>query len=529
MKATHGQPTQQAIQSVIQALNMGQFKHAETEARQLVKKYPKAFVGYNLLGNAFAAQNQTKLAVNAFRKAIEIDSTIPEMHFNIAILLTQIGRIDEAISAYRKTIRLNSQLTDAHYNLGHALQSQGQYAEAVKAYQDAIRQQPGFFEAITNLGVCLQTLGKSEEAESAYRQALTLNQDAKVYFNLGTVLKNQGKLADAIAAYNAALRLNADYAEAHSNIGEALRDQGRYEASVQAYKTALKIDPDLPIANYSLAVYLSDSGNLSEALHYFQRSKYADWQERMLYCLYKTSQFDDFKSGLDALKKARHNSPFLATLAEHYAENFGAKNDYQFCPNPLDFVFHGSIPELKNDSPLLQTLLADIEKADIEEKQQGRLHEGVQSAGNLFTRPEASFQQVGKLVAAAIDRYRQTYQRERCVFVKNFPKKTVVASSWYVKMRRGGHLTSHIHEEGWLSGSLYLALPKQKQQAQEGSIELSTHGDNYPKRHDDFPVKTITPEVGDIVMFPSSVFHRTIPFESDESRICIAFDLKPTT
>jgi hypothetical protein len=33
--------------------------------------------------------------------------------------------------------------------------------------------------------------------------------------------------------------------------------------------------------------------------------------------------------------------------------------------------------------------------------------------------------------------------------------------------------------------------------------------------------------VGDIVFFPSSLFHRTIPFESDEERICIAFDVKP--
>ncbi|MFM8391730.1 MAG: putative 2OG-Fe(II) oxygenase, partial [Methylophilaceae bacterium] len=27
--------------------------------------------------------------------------------------------------------------------------------------------------------------------------------------------------------------------------------------------------------------------------------------------------------------------------------------------------------------------------------------------------------------------------------------------------------------------------------------------------------------------FPSSLFHRTIPFSSDEERICIAFDLRP--
>jgi hypothetical protein len=37
----------------------------------------------------------------------------------------------------------------------------------------------------------------------------------------------------------------------------------------------------------------------------------------------------------------------------------------------------------------------------------------------------------------------------------------------------------------------------------------------------------ILPEEGDVIFFPSSVFHRTIPFTSDEERICIAFDLKP--
>jgi hypothetical protein len=45
--------------------------------------------------------------------------------------------------------------------------------------------------------------------------------------------------------------------------------------------------------------------------------------------------------------------------------------------------------------------------------------------------------------------------------------------------------------------------------------------------HDNFEKKLYLPKVGDVVFFPSSVFHRTIPFNSNEERICIAFDLKP--
>jgi uncharacterized protein (TIGR02466 family) len=344
---------------------------------------------------------------------------------------------------------------------------------------------------------------------------------------MGTALKNLGRLGDAIKAYNHALGLNPNYAEVHSNIGEVLRDQGRYDESVSAYKEALQLAPDLPMANYSLAVYLYDSGDLDGALQHFQKSQYADWQERSLYCLYKTEQFKAFKQGLDSLHNKKHNSPFLATLTGHYAENFGEENSYNFCPEPLEFVFHDQIPELKGDGEFLQQLLSDINNAHVELKSQGRLINGVQSSGNLFKRDEASFRKLGECVKQAIARYQQNFADVDCVFVNDFPSEYEIASSWFVKMKKGGHLTSHIHEEGWVSGALYLSLPTQKQHEHEGSIEVSTHGDNYPQKHDNFPSKAIAPEVGDIVMFPSSVFHRTIPFSSDEERICVAFDLKP--
>jgi hypothetical protein len=95
-------------------------------------------------------------------------------------------------------------------------------------------------------------------------------------------------------------------------------------------------------------------------------------------------------------------------------------------------------------------------------------------------------------------------------------------------MQSGGHLTSHIHEDGWLSGAVYLSIPKKTKNRNEGAIELSTDGDDYPKLHQGFPKKTILPEDGDVIFFPSSVFHRTIPFDSKEERICIAFDLRPS-
>ena len=34
---------------------------------------------------------------------------------------------------------------------------------------------------------------------------------------------------------------------------------------------------------------------------------------------------------------------------------------------------------------------------------------------------------------------------------------------------------------------------------------------------------------GDMVLFPSYLYHRTLPFESDAERICVAFDVIPET
>ena len=126
---------------------------------------------------------------------------------------------------------------------------------------------------------------------------------------------------------------------------------------------------------------------------------------------------------------------------------------------------------------------------------------------------------------AEIERYRAHFKGEECLLISQWPQKTKL-KGWYVRMQSGGHLDAHIHELGWVSGTLYLSLPKNVSH-DEGKIELGLYGNNYPLMHENFPTKTLPVKTGDIVLFPSSTFHRTIPFSSDEERISIAFDVIP--
>ena len=522
------QPSPTLIQSVVEMLQTGQLEQAEATANMLLNSYPDAFIFYNILGVAQEGLKKFEDAATTYQKALRLDPSIAEVHFNLGSIYGHMGCTEDAIACYRKALSLKPNLDAAWFNLGFALQEQGQYTEAADCYRKAIAIQPGFFEAYGNLGVVLQKQGKLEDAVENYLKALQINPDPLGHFNLGTALRDQGKHEEAAQSYLRALEMNPNYADAHNNLGEIFRDQGNMDAAIKSYQTALTINPDHPGANYNMAEFLYLAKKYSEARPYFERSKFLDYEERALDCIYRDKNYEEFKQKLDALVATGKKSTLLSMLSTHYAINFGVENVYNFCRAPMDFAWHTSIPELAEpNSPLLAELLEDITHTALAERKQGRLYYGIQSAGNLLKRPEPSFQKLAELVKGKIREYQARYAGSDCELIKSFPKEIEFSSSWYLKMNKGGHLTSHIHEEGWISGCVYLKLPTLRKDPTEAAFMYGTDGDDYPRQHDNFPSHIVVQQVGDIVLFPSSLFHRTIPFNSDEERVCVAFDLKP--
>ncbi|MEY3883173.1 MAG: hypothetical protein RIS87_972 [Pseudomonadota bacterium] len=490
------QPSQLEIQPILMQLNSGKLAEAESAAKKLALRYPNAFILQHVLALAQDGLGKFSDAISSYTKALAIQPNTPDLHFNLGIALTNLARFAEAENSYRKAIALQAQ----------------------------------FFEAHGNLGTVLQKQGKLEEAVVSYRKALSINEDPRGHFNLGTALRDEGKLDEAITHFKQAIKLFANYADAHNYLGECLRDQGNMVEAIKSYLHTLQLNPQHAGANYNMGEFLYLAKRFDEAVTYFEQSQLDDWQVRSLYCLYKAERFDEFKTKLDEIVRthSKHNAPFMATLSTHYATNFGVEDQYNFCKNGLDYVYQHSIPELAApNSALLAELLENVSNADIQERKQGMLYNGTQSAGNLFKRPEPAFRKLAELVKQEFINYKNHYAGSSCELIKSFPETLEFTSSWYVKMRRGGFVDRHIHEVGWISGAVYLAMPTDIKDPTEGCFEYGLHGDNYPQKHGNFPVGIAKPNVGDIVLFPSSLFHRTIPFNSNEERICIAFDLKP--
>ncbi len=522
------QLSQAELQTLHQMFQAGQLQQTEAMAKSLLRQYKQDPALLNILGLCQQQMGRYEEALGNFRKLLSVNPRIPEVQFNLAILFSQLGKTKEAITCYQKALQLNPEMTAAHFNLGALWQAQGELQKAEKQYRLAVGQQPGYFEAVANLGTVLQEQSKFKDAEQCYRQALELRTDAQGYLNLGTVLYGLGQHQEAVEAFETALQLQPEFAEAWNALGEIRRDQGDMNAAVKCYKRAMGINPKHDRALYNMGEYLCLADKLEEALPYFQRSQFADSQDRALQCLYKTGQFEAFKQGLEALSaKSAHNSILLGALSTHYATNFQQQNNYRFCLSPMDYVWQTHIDELTaSDNDLLQKLLHDIKHLAIAERKQGRLYYGIQSAGNLLLRSEASFQQLAALLRDKINAYQTQFKGSQDNIIKHFPKHISFTSSWYLRMKQGGYLSSHIHEEGWISGCVYLQLPERIEEY-EGCFSYSTDGDDYPRQHDEFPSQVADIKVGDLVLFPSSLFHRTLPFQSDQERVCVAFDVSP--
>lgn len=104
-----------------------------------------------------------------------------------------------AMDAYRHALDLDTTLADAHLNLGRLLHGAGDLPAAESHYRDALTHRPGDSLAAYNLGVALQDQRRLAEAVTAYNLALASDPDlADAHFNLSGLYE---ELGDGTAAF----------------------------------------------------------------------------------------------------------------------------------------------------------------------------------------------------------------------------------------------------------------------------------------------------------------------------------------
>jgi protein O-mannosyl-transferase len=170
-------------------------------------------------------------------------------HFNLAAVLKEQGKIDEAIAHLRVAVTDDPQ---AQYVLGSELYDRGQFDEAIKelrGFIDRIGRNPAStYESVVArnlLALSLAQQRKLPQAVDEFQIALQLDPgNAGLHGNLAFILLQQNDFEGARQHYEEYLKSHAGSAFVLTNLGMALQELGRIEEAKERFRQALAVDPN---------------------------------------------------------------------------------------------------------------------------------------------------------------------------------------------------------------------------------------------------------------------------------------------
>jgi tetratricopeptide (TPR) repeat protein len=154
---------------------------------------------------------------------------------------------------------------------------------------------------------------------------------------------------------------------------------------------------------------------------------------------------------------------------------------------------------------------------------------GTQTDGHLLARIEPEIRSLRAAIVAAVERHiaqlpppdpahpTLSIRRDRPVRF---------SGSWSVRLSGGGHHANHLHPGGWLSSALYIAMPDEDERGAPpaGWLWLGQPQNELGLGLE--PFRQVEPKPGRLVLFPSTMWHGTVPFDAGE-RLTVAFDVAP--
>jgi tetratricopeptide (TPR) repeat protein len=475
---------EQAMQQGLARHSEGNLQEAERLYRAILQVQPGHPSANHNLGLIAVSAGATADALPLFTNALEINPEVEQFWLSYTDVLIRLGLLDSAKAVLK-------QAKDLGFNLEKLEALNSKLDSAVCTTSTSVVADAGVYRT---LGVALKELGRLDGAEASYRKAISLSPDyVEAHFNLGNTLKKLNKLAEAEESYSHAIDLQPDFVPALMNRWELLFNRGEFE-------TALKD---------------ADSCNIQISRLRSLESLYALGRNEEIF-----RRIAD-QSELDA--ENLHVAAFAAFIAAVEKKN----SAHDFCNNPLDFIHISNVSaHHKNPESFITDVVGELRETTAEwEPEKKSTHKGFQTPAevNLFANPSGNLAQLKSIIIAELDSYYEKFKNENCSFIQKWPKQKDLYG-WHVILKQQGHQTPHIHVTGWLSGVVYLQVVPSLNK-DEGAIEFGLSSPNYAA--DDLPTILHQPAVGDIVFFPSSLHHRTIPFSTDTDRIVVAFDLTP--
>jgi tetratricopeptide (TPR) repeat protein len=293
------QELEQGHTAQAQAIFAEVLRSKEAEGKQANKE---AAAAARHLG-ALAYMNDTKAALAAYRKAVELDPDNADGWNQLATLFLRTGELAKAEEAYHKVLALGEAHQDkkeqawAVGNIGNMYLIHGDLDKAEEMYRKALalHEALGSKEDMAiqygNIGIMYYARGDLKKTEEMLRKSLALHEAlsskrsmAGDYINLGVMYQTHGELDKAEEMHKKALALHEvldskdGMAGAYGNLGIVYANRGELDKAEEMHKKALALDEALGnkgamATNYAnLGRVYAQRGNFTQAEAYWKKS-----------------------------------------------------------------------------------------------------------------------------------------------------------------------------------------------------------------------------------------------------------------
>ncbi|MDF7775092.1 putative 2OG-Fe(II) oxygenase [Sphingomonas sp. AOB5] len=188
------------------------------------------------------------------------------------------------------------------------------------------------------------------------------------------------------------------------------------------------------------------------------------------------------------------------------------------------------VVDLGEDLPLLEPLAARLRALHHARHQPAdqSVRGGTQTDGPLLSRIDPELATIRAALKGAVADYiaKLPPPDPRHPLLGRIPRHPRFIGSWSVRLQGQGFHDPHVHTEGWLSSAFYVDLPDSMRGASEGdgSGWLTLGAPQASLGTGLEAMKLVEPKPGRLVLFPSTLWHGTLPFSEGE-RLTIAFDI----
>lgn len=216
----------------------------------------------------------TSAAIHHYQMAIHLDHSSTSAHTNLALLLSQDGKLTDALANANKAITINPNNSEAYFALSVVALKQNQLAQAIEYLQKTIALDPHHIQAHYTLAQQLQYSDgyNNKEALQHYQKVLAIQPEfPDALVNYGAALLADRQDDAALKNFYQAIEIDPEHYEAHYNLGCALLEKQQLAPALEHFIKPIAKKPT-PEAYYNIGIIYSYQDRHGDALSYLKKA-----------------------------------------------------------------------------------------------------------------------------------------------------------------------------------------------------------------------------------------------------------------